>query len=127
MKLLILSIAALVPAACAAPQQEARSSPSKGGDCFNVRMVNGYSNVDRDTVRLDAGPSRTYDVDLSGPLCDQLDWAHNIALESTPSSWICTGDHVGQGKIFFRDATTRQRVSCYIEDVRRVPKAPKAS
>jgi hypothetical protein len=124
-----VSLAALSLFGCAASLDEAGPGPQSaaaraGRDSFNVSMVNGKSSVDRDTVRLDAGPGRAYEVDISGPMCDQLDWTHRIALESTPGSWICVGDQVGQGSIIFRDPTTRRRTSCYIESVRRVPEAP---
>lgn len=125
MKLILISLAALALAGCTASQaQDTTSSRQDGRDCFNVRMVSGYSSVDRDTIRLDAGPRRSYEVDISGPMCDQVDWTQRIALESNPGSWICVGDRVGQGEIHFRDFATRQRVSCFIDAVRRVQEAP---
>jgi len=119
-KLLSLCAVALIGPACAASAEQEASGPRSGRDCFNIAMVGGYSSVDRDTIRLDAGPSRHYEVDVQGGICDQLDWAHRLALESRPSSWICTGDGPGLGNIHFRDPGTRQRVSCFIEAVRRV-------
>lgn len=115
--------ALLMAAACAADAPNRPPTASDGRDCFNVQFVTGYSSVDRDTVRLDAGPRQRYDVDIRGPLCDQIDWTQRIALESTPSSWICTGRQAGQGEIHFRDPGTRRRTSCYIEAVRRVAEA----
>ena len=111
----------LAAAGCAAPGpgSGAEAAPS-GRDCFNVQFVSGYSSVDRDTIRLDAGPRQRYDIDVQGPLCDQIDWTQRIALESTPSSWICVGRQAGQGEIHFRDPATRQRTSCFIQAVRRV-------
>lgn len=130
MKTFTLSLATLMLAGCAASQaqesQQAERGPQFGRDCFNVRMVSGYSSVDRDTIRLDAGPRRSYEVDISGPMCDQVDWTQRIALESNPGSWICVGDAVGQGEIHFRDPATRQRVSCYIDAVRRVAEEDRA-
>lgn len=119
MRIPTLAIATLVLADCAAQSPQTDRGPASGGDCFNVSMVTGYSSIDRDTVRLDAGPSRTYEIDISGPMCEQVDWTQRIALESRPGSWICVGDRVGQGEIHFRDPATRRRVSCHIEDVRR--------
>lgn len=123
MRMLTLAIPMLVLAGCAAQAPQTARGPASGGDCFNVSMVTGYSSVDRDTVRVDAGPSRTYEIDISGPMCDQIDWTQRIALESRPGSWICVGDRVGQGEIHFRDPATRRRVSCHIEGVRRTVKA----
>ncbi len=118
MRTLLMLCAGLITAACAAPAPEAASAPMRG-DCFNTRFVQGYSSVDRDTIRLDAGPRQSYEVDLQGPLCDQVDWTRRIALESTPSSWICVGTQAGQGEIHFRDPATRRRTSCHIDAVRR--------
>jgi hypothetical protein len=86
-----------------------------------VALVQGYSAVDRDTVRFDLGPGPAYDVDMSGPRCDAVDWTQRLALESTPSSWICVGDAPGQGNIHFRDQLTRQATSCHIDAVRVAP------
>jgi hypothetical protein len=33
---------------------------------------------------------------------------------------ICVGDAMGQGNFYFRDPTTRRKLSCYIENVRRL-------
>ena len=111
---------ALIGPACAATAEQPASGPRAGRECFNIRTVDDFSPVDRDTVRLGAGPSRVYEVDISGGLCDQLDWAQRIVLESRPSAWICTGDGPGLGNIYFRDLGSQQRVSCYIEAVRRM-------
>lgn len=117
-----LGILALVltAAACAAPmdQRDDAPSPGAGRDCFSVSMVTSYEPVDADTVRLRTGPSRDYEVDLSGGQCRNLDWTQRLAIESTPSSWICVGSQVGQGNVHFRDPNGR-RVSCYIEGVHR--------
>lgn len=119
--LALLTTAAL--GGCAAPSPRHVDAKPADGECFNVSFVQGYSSVDRDTIRLDVGPGTSYDVDISGGRCDQVDWTQKLALESTPSSWICVGKQVGQGNIHFRDPTTRRRTSCYIEDVRRVATA----
>ena len=123
MRMTILPVSAALVASCTAPSAQRTATAPAGQDCFNVSLVQGYSSVDRDTVRLDAGPGASYDVDISGPQCDQVDWTQKLALESTPSFWICVGKQIGQGNIYFRDPTTRRRVSCYIEDVRRAAPA----
>jgi hypothetical protein len=128
MKQLLGSTAALALAACTAapePQTHAQAGPAAGHDCFNVSFVQGFSSVGRNTVRLDVGPGPKYDVDIAGPQCDQVDWTQRLALESSVSSWICVGDQIGQGNVYFRDPTTRRRLSCYIQDVRRVSEPPK--
>lgn len=129
MKPLLPTLALLAATGCVADAPngpEAGVAARDGRDCFNVQFVSGYSSVDRDTVRLDAGPRQRYDVDIQGPLCDQIDWTQRIALESTPSSWICVGSQAGQGEVHFRDPATRRRTSCYIQEVRRVAEEPRA-
>jgi hypothetical protein len=127
---LCASIVVAIVAACASPQDStntAANNPPSGRDCFNVQFLTGYETVDRDTLRVRAGPSASYDVDISGAQCTQIDWAHRVAIESTPSSWICVGNQPGQGSIAFRDPTTRRRVECYIDGVRRVDDTPTGS
>jgi hypothetical protein len=109
---------ATVIGACAAPQQP-QTAAAASRDCFNVSLVTGYETVGPDTIRLDAGVSAKYDVDISGGQCRNVDWTHRLAIESTPSSWVCVGSQPGQGNIRFRDPTTQRVVSCYIRDVRR--------
>lgn len=121
MRWMIVLAAFAVAAACAAVDQPQSEAPATGNrDCFNVSMVTGYETVDDDTIRLDAGLSSKYEVDLSGGQCRNVDWTQRLAVESTPSSFICTGSQPGQGNIHFRDPATQRRVSCYVEDVRRV-------
>lgn len=118
--------------ACAAPEATqapgpTQATPRTGGDCFDSNFVTGYESVDRDTVRLDVGVRQRYDVDLSGPQCDQIDWTHRIALESRPGSFLCAGTAPGQGTIAFRDPTIRRRVECHIDAIRHVPDTPPAA
>jgi hypothetical protein len=117
----IIVLAAFVMTAACAAVDETRSEGSSAGsrDCFSVSMVTGYETVDDDTIRLQAGASTEYEIDLSGGQCRDVDWTQRLAIESTPSSFICVGSQPGQGNIHFRDPTTQRRVSCYIEDVRR--------
>lgn len=100
-------------------QNTAQRAPT-GRDCFNVQFLTGYETVDRDTLKVDAGPGASYEIDIAGAQCTQMDWTHRLAIESTPSSWMCVGSQPGQGSIAFRDPTTRRRVECYITAVRRV-------
>lgn len=122
MRRALLAAVCLASVACAAPtvQTPQTNSAAASRDCFDVSLVTGYDTVDRDTIRLQAGPSTEYDVDVSGGQCTNVDWTHRLAIESTPSSWICVGRQPEQGNIRFRDPTTNHHVSCYIEDVRRV-------
>jgi hypothetical protein len=131
MKQLSAPAACLALAACtAAPPPAARaegpaSHATAGRDCFDTNFVQGFSSVGKSVIRLDVGPGQKYDVDIEGSQCDQVDWTQRLALESTPSSWICVGNAIGQGNVYFRDPTTRRRVSCYIQNVRRVSEPAK--
>jgi hypothetical protein len=125
-QLLGLSSMLAVAACTAAAQPQAQAQGGAAGrDCFNVSFVQGFSSVGRSTVRLDLGPGQKYDVDIEGAQCDQVDWTQRLALESSVSSWICVGDQIGQGNVYFRDPATRRRLSCYIQNVRRVSEPPK--
>jgi len=117
MKALILCTIIGLAACSSQPQPRTAQGPAR--DCFNVAFVQGYSSVGRNLVRLDAGPGSSYDVRIAGPQCDQIDWSQRIALESSSPSWICAGDAIGQGNIYFRDPVSRRRLSCYIEKVSR--------
>jgi len=117
MKRLILS--SIVTLSACSSQPQPRTAQTQARDCFNVAFVQGFSSVAGSTVRLDAGPGSSYDVQTAGPQCDLIDWSQRIALESTSSSWICVGDAIGQGNIYFRDPVSRRRLSCYITGVSR--------
>lgn len=123
--------AILVPMAflvtCAAPPPEPTSagvsapahmdSTAAQPDCFDAGIVQWFVSVDRDTVRLDSG-RRAYEVDLAGPRCDMVEWETRARLESGPSSWICTGEMQGQGRLLFRDQLTQELAICQINAVR---------
>ena len=113
---------ALLLVSCTPPPGQPAATQTAQRDCFNVSLVQGFTPVDRDTVRIDAGPGADYELDIAGGQCQQIDWALRIALESSGSSFICTGKQLGQGNIYFRDVASRRRLTCYIENVRRVSK-----
>ena len=115
MKPLVLSVAALIPARLRrAPSGESRRRTCRSG-LRRCLARKSYSSLDLHTVRLNVGASRSCDVDISGPLCDEIGWTHRIAVEPRPSSWICVGVRAGQGSFYFRDPTTQSRVSCFIQ------------
>jgi hypothetical protein len=120
LNLVLLVAAAGLSTSCAPTEQQAASDPRSGHDCFNVADVTGFESVDTDTVKLHVGVGDEYEVDLEGGQCNDVDWTQKLALESTPSSWLCTGKDPAQGNIYFRNPVTRHRVQCYIKDVRRV-------
>lgn len=109
--------------ACAADgeTQQSAAAPDAARDCFNVNSVAGFNAVDGDTVRVTAGASRVYELDVRGPGCNSLDWTETIALEQRPSEWICVGEGVNLGRIHFTDTAGGFARTCFIEEVRRVP------
>nr|HRK63222.1 DUF6491 family protein [Terricaulis sp.] len=91
--------------ACAADgaQSQTAQAPDAARDCFNVNAVSGFDAVDGDTLRVSAGASRRYELDVRGPGCNSLDWTENIALESRASEWLCAGDGPNLGQIHYTD------------------------
>lgn len=59
--------------------------------CFN-RNIDGFSNAARDTVVLDAGPSKDYIVQVKG-VCSTLRHAQSIAIDSSMSC-VTRGDYL---------------------------------
>ena len=97
---------------------------AQGGDCFNVGQVSGFSELDGPAVRIKASVNRSYDLDLSGPSCDDVSWAQGIAIDAAPSRWMCVGDIPVQGHVRFRDAASRRVTSCQVTRISRaVPSA----
>ncbi len=66
------------------------SDPTR--DCFWVRQINGFNDVDDDTVMLNVGASKSYEVDVSRPGCFNLPWATQIAVTQRGSGRLCVGD-----------------------------------
>lgn len=119
--------AGAIAAACAAATQnqtgDASSAPG-GRDCFNVRNVSGFNPQQGNVVRISAGPSRDYDLELRGPSCDRVQWSDRVAIEGHPSSWICVGDGPSSGELRFRDLGDSVPTTCLITSVRRAPQTP---
>jgi hypothetical protein len=128
MKLHALAFGVFVLAAACAPTAQTASNASSpaGKDCFNAGFISGYNTVSDRTVRVTAGVSHDYDLDIDGPGCRDIKWTNSIAIVSRPSAWICAGDKVGAGDVKFRDST-RGVTSCYITDVRRYVKPATAA
>lgn len=104
-------------AGCAAAPSGEVDADAEGRDCFNVRSINGFNYVDRDTVRVSVSPRRSYDLDTFGATCFNLRWAKAIAVRSRPSSFLCVGDGVSVDARIITD----QGDSCLVEAIRRAP------
>lgn len=79
--------AGLMLAGCASRKTAA---PAEERHCFNAASVGGYTVVDRETVRLNVGPSDTYEIKLLG-VCPNIQWNEQIRLETAGSATVCTG------------------------------------
>ncbi|MET0545468.1 MAG: DUF6491 family protein [Caulobacterales bacterium] len=95
-----VALLSAVIAGCASTPAE--STPAKAAavatddrDCFNGREVSGWNAVDAKTVRVNAGPSKRYDLTLMSRPANQLNFQEVIAVKSGPSDWICTGNGLG--------------------------------
>jgi hypothetical protein len=120
MKLLVPALIALALAACAPmpPPEMAAAGPGERRQCFWNREVNGFSAVDRDTVRLTAGARRVFELELFGG-CLDVDWAQTIGVRSRGSELICSG--LEAELIVPRTGLGPQR--CAVRSVRQVSEA----
>jgi hypothetical protein len=88
-------------------------------ECFNARFVNGFSEVDRDTVRVRVGQDDYYNVDVTGT-CMDLDWQTRLALVTRSSANLCVGPALGDAEIVTPD------MSCSVIDIAHSPRRPAA-
>lgn len=119
--IVVLSVGLISLSACETPGPDSSQIVSDATPrCFNVHVLSGFETIDRDTLRVREG-GRRYDIDLSGPDCDRIEWTQRIALQSAAgSSDICVGDQFGDGRVAFSVPETRRPVECRIEAVRSV-------
>lgn len=72
-------------------QPETAAAQPEGRQCFLPAQVNGFTALDRDTVHVNVGASRVYELELFGD-CADVDWEQRIGIRSTGgSSWVCQG------------------------------------
>ncbi|MGE3745501.1 MAG: DUF6491 family protein [Sphingomonadaceae bacterium] len=94
-KLLNALLAATVAgslSACASGSGDTASAASAGNgrDCFNISQVSGFSRATNDQVYVHTGPSDVWLFDTFG-YCPDLNFTEQLALEATPTSWVCRG------------------------------------
>lgn len=77
-------------AACAGAPADVRSASAESRQCFLASRVNGFTPVDRDTVRVTVGASETYELELIGS-CPDVDWAFGIGIRARGSDFVCRG------------------------------------
>ena len=92
----IVVAAALAAAAGCAPQPAPApraEGPQAARQCFHSGNVNGFNEVDEDTVDLTVGVNEVYRVELMG-VCD-IEWATAIGVQSRGgSSFVCSGHDI---------------------------------
>ena len=83
---------ALALAACSTPG-ERTAGVAADRDCFRSESVSGFNVVDRNTVDVRVGASRTYRLTTNWPTTN-LDFRERMGLRST-AGLICTGNGLG--------------------------------
>lgn len=114
-----LSFSLLFPLAACAGSSGSPDQRAEAGDCFNVGQVSGFSEQPGSAVRVHTSVNRSYDLELTGPSCDDVGWARSIALDAAPSRWMCVGDQPVQGRVRFRDSGSQSVTSCQVTRVTR--------
>ncbi len=119
MSVAMATMACALAAGCAAPPSEggAALAGANQSDCFSVRSVTGFNEVDRTTVRVNIGQHRSYDVHVVAT-CQELDWTDRIALTARSGNFLCVGRGFGQGEVRTRGDR------CTIVDITHSPRPP---
>ena len=93
---LAASLALVAVAACApqGPPPHVQAAAAAGRPCFHANQVNGFREVDRDTIDLTVGPNEVYRAEFIG-VCPDMDQAFTVGVRTRGgSSWICEGPDV---------------------------------
>lgn len=91
-----IAVAALACAACTPVEGEPEpiAGLSTERQCFFTSQINGYGDAPGgagERLYVNTGPNDRWLFETFGP-CTELDWAFRIALDTGPSSSLCTGD-----------------------------------
>jgi Family of unknown function (DUF6491) len=104
--------------ALAASAQPPGGPPAKPKpQCFWASRVENFAAVDTQNLYLRVGIKDVYQAKLFAT-CLDLDWVHNLALISSPSSLICEGPTLNVDVAVRGVATGRQR--CPVTNVRKL-------
>lgn len=90
MRAIAIVILASVGTACAGAPGERPQAVGEPRQCFLASRVNGFTPVDRDTVRVSVGASETYELELLGS-CPDVDRSFGIGIRSRGSDFVCRG------------------------------------
>ena len=85
-----LMFATAQPAMAETPAKLAKADQS----CFFANQVSGWNRIDDKTIRVTVSSKRQYDLTLMSPVTGGL-FQESIAIKSSPSSVICTGNGLG--------------------------------
>lgn len=94
-KLAAFSIAAAIFAATQPAAAEAPAKPPKDEkSCFFNNQISDWNRIDDKTIRVTISSKRQYDLTLMSPVTGGL-FQEQIAIKSSPSNLICTGNGLG--------------------------------
>ncbi len=79
-----------LPAMAETPPKAAKADQS----CFFGNQVSGWNRIDDQTIRVTVSSKRQYDLTLMSPVVGGL-FQEQIAIKSSPSNLICTGNGLG--------------------------------
>jgi hypothetical protein len=110
-----LLIGALVLTACTSePKSTANVAAADHRKCFFSSQVNNFQAMDENTVYLRVGVSDVYEMKMFAP-CRDVDWAHQIALQSRGGSSICTGL---DAEVIAPGIGSQRAHTCQVRDIR---------
>lgn len=115
----IAMLAPLLAEACTTGSRQGQAPVSARNErqCFLASLVNGFTPLDRDTVRVTVGARTVYEFETAG-YCPEIDWTHKIAIHSrTGSDWVCRGFNA---ELLVPSALGRGVDRCPVTSVRRL-------
>jgi hypothetical protein len=91
--LAVASVAAAFTGACMVnnPAQTAQASQVARGQCFYASQVSGFHAIDSDTVRVDVGPNRMFELQIAGT-CQEINWSQRVGIRPMGGgNFVCGG------------------------------------
>lgn len=82
--------AAAGPGPAANDQYAPAGASAEQAQCFNSRFIEGFSEVDRDTVRIRVSRNDYYNLNVSAA-CTDLDWTDRLAVIARNGAFLCVG------------------------------------
>jgi hypothetical protein len=82
--------AAAGPGPVANDQYAPAGASAEQAQCFNSRFIEGFSEVDRDTVRIRVSRNDYYNLNVSAA-CTDLDWTDRLAVIARNGAFLCVG------------------------------------